>query len=385
MYLEWFSKTLLDLGYRVTAFGQKPKELREWMGANFVGLSDRFHAEELQPPDPRPFPLNKLDHLIPNPAYWCHTADVIRRSAEKTGAAVDLVFFLWLDGYLRPLLNPREIDRIFPFDWSGLYFHPKHLRTRRPFLVRLLQRTQDAALHSDHCQSVAILDEGVADRLQSRLSEKPVIVFPDFTDESPPDPDFSIVGAIHRASKGRKIIGLLGSQAKYKGMMTLIEVARRSPTEDCFFVFAGKLADHSFSRIELERIKSISDNPPENCFFNLDPISNEPQFNALVRACDILFAAYIDFPHSSNILAKAAIFRKPVIVSENYCMAERVKKYRLGLTVREGDAGDCMRAISQLIKGTGPDGEPPDFDGYKKFHSIERLKRQLLDLLRPLN
>jgi hypothetical protein len=57
----------------------------------------------------------------------------------------------------------------------------------------------------------------------------------------------------------------------------------------------------------------------------LNEFPDEAQFNSLVYICDILFAAYNNFPNSSNILTKAAIFQRPVVVSNNFCMEKRVK------------------------------------------------------------
>ncbi|MGV2387321.1 MAG UNVERIFIED_CONTAM: hypothetical protein LVR29_00185 [Microcystis novacekii LVE1205-3] len=48
-----------------------------------------------------------------------------------------------------------------------------------------------------------VLDEGIADRLQRKIA-KPVIAFPDFTDESPPDLDWQIVKDIAAKAGGKR-------------------------------------------------------------------------------------------------------------------------------------------------------------------------------------
>jgi hypothetical protein len=107
----------------------------------------------------------------------------------------------------------------------------------------------------------------------------------------------------------------------------------------------------------------------------LEQIEKDEEFNKLMTLSDVVFIAYYKFYHSSGILTKAAVFHKPVIVSEEYCMGERVKKYRLGLTIPEGDVNRCVEAIRCLCEGNDYDGNPlqPDFEGYCALHSQERL------------
>jgi hypothetical protein len=49
----------------------------------------------------------------------------------------------------------------------------------------------------------------------------------------------------------------------------------------------------------------------------------------------MIFAVYKDFPHSSNLLSKAAFFKKPIMVSSKYYMGSEVDEYQLGFSVSE--------------------------------------------------
>jgi hypothetical protein len=162
---------------------------------------------------------------------------------------------------------------------------------------------------------------------------------------------------------------------KRKGFLTLLEVSQQLAEKDCFFVFAGQLGETSFLPQELIKIQSIVKSAPHNCFFHFERISDGPQFNSLVSVCNILFAVYNNFPSSSNILTKAAIFKKPVVVSNKFCMGKRVREFNLGLAINEGDTLQCIEALHQL-------GYPEldiveqtehDFEGYKRLHSIKQL------------
>jgi glycosyltransferase involved in cell wall biosynthesis len=226
-----------------------------------------------------------------------------------------------------------------------------------------------------------VLDEGIADRLQGKIA-KPVIAFPDFTDESAPDINFEIAQKIRAKAAGRKIVGLLGSLDKRKGTLTLLEVSQQV-SDRWFFVFAGRLAEPAFTAAELAKIGEIVKANPENCFFHLTRIPTEAQFNAIIQICDLLYAAYENFFPSVNVLIKAAIFEKPVIASKNYCMGERVEKFNLGYGIEGGSVSQCVSILEQLHEelSTGHLSIQPDFEGYRHLHSIDQLSSAFQKIL----
>ena len=92
---------------------------------------------------------------------------------------------------------------------------------RRGFLNPL------SPLNSTYCPAIALLDEGIVEKLQQRIN-KTIISFPDFADDSPPEMDCSLVKQILIKANGRKIIGLVGGQDKRKGFLTLLRVSQKS-------------------------------------------------------------------------------------------------------------------------------------------------------------
>ena len=147
-------------------------------------------------------------------------------------------------------------------------------------------------------------------------------------------------------AKGKKVIGLLGSLEKRKGVLTFIELSQQAMFGDkWYFILAGKLARNTFNTEELTLIDNFISANPDNCFLFFDYIKDEADFNALINVCDLIFAVYEKFPHSSNILTKAAIFQKPVIVSGGYYMAELVNEYKLGWTVEERNCEQCLNVM----------------------------------------
>jgi len=209
-----------------------------------------------------------------------------------------------------------------------------------------------------------------------------VFVFPDIADDSRPDTGYPLLSELQRRAAGRKLVLLVGSLQKRKGVLTLLDTAEKNPKEEWFFVFAGPLARSTYAVGELARIERAA-NESTNCFFHLDEIPGEPQFNALISACDILYAAYHDFCHSSNMLTKAALFQKPIIVSDGYYMAELVREYGLGRVIRQGDSAQCAGAIRDLLllPSRPFDTLNGGFARFRDVHSLENLTSSFRELL----
>ncbi|MFO0291616.1 MAG: glycosyltransferase family 1 protein [bacterium] len=371
-YLKFFAKTLLDLGNEVISLCPEPEEMNLWIASHCPELASNFHSFELHEPSPSQFSGRQLQARAMAVAHWQRVAQSIQEISSKLGKAPDITFFAWLDTYLG--LIPAITDTIFPYPWSGLYFQPGYLRI--PPKLRWMRHgilNPLSVLKSSHCPVVAVLDEGIADKLQQKLN-KPVVVLTDITDESPPDMNFEIIKEIYAKAAGRKIVGLLGSLDKRKGTLTLLEVSQQV-SDRWFFVFAGRLAEPAFTAAELAKIEEIVKANPDNCFFYWNSIPDGSGFNAVVQVCDVLYAAYENFPYSSNILTKGAIFQKPVIASKNFCMGERVEKFNLGYGIEGGSVSQCVSILERLHEelSTGNLSIQPNFEGYRHLHSIEQL------------
>lgn len=382
-YLKFFAKTLLELGHEVISLCPEPEEMSQWIASHCPEFQPRYHSFELQEPAASPIPIRRLQSRAIAIARWQLAAQSIQEISSKLGKAPDLTFFAWLDTYLG--LTPTITDHFFPYRWSGLYFQPGYLRIPPKFQqIRRGILNPLSVLNSSYCPTVAVLDEGIADRLQQKLN-KPVVTFPDFTDESPPDMDFEIVKKIRAKAADRKIVGLLGSLDKRKGTLTLLEVSQKA-SDRWFFVFAGRLSEQAFTTAELAKIEEIVNADPDNCFFYLTRIATEAQFNGIIQICDVLYAAYENFFPSSNLLIKAAVFEKPVIASKNYCMGERVEKFELGYRIEEGNVDQCVDLLKQLQDEFSTENLSiqPDFQGYRQLHSIEQLRVSLQKLIELL-
>jgi glycosyltransferase involved in cell wall biosynthesis len=295
-----------------------------------------------------------------------------------------LVFFAWLDSYVAGCLPVRLIDWWFPFRWSGLFFHPRHLRALgkdgKPRKGRFALPETFVA-KSEWASSVAVLDAGVLNLLRAELHGKPAIVLPDFTDELPPAEHCSLAGEIRLNARGRKIIGLLGGLEHRKGLLTLIRIMKQSVESNWYCVFAGVLLEQTFSKDELAEVRTFFGTQRGDCFFYLNKIPDDAQFNAVINVCDVLFAMYENFPHSSNLITKAAIFGKSILVSRGGYMEEVVRDYQLGESVPAGDVQAASCALRRLTDPSRIAERQPRALQYAQEQSQERLRSILISLV----
>jgi UDP:flavonoid glycosyltransferase YjiC (YdhE family) len=96
-----------------------------------------------------------------------------------------------------------------------------------------------------------------------------------------------------------------------------------------------------------------------------------------------LFAGYRDFPNSSNALTKAAVFERPIVVSDGYLMAERVRMFGLGEVIPEGNAEALVAALRRMLAlGYGDELRGrARWKDYREAHSMVRLKKAMEELL----
>jgi len=375
IYLKLIAQTLLELGHEVIVLCPTPIEIKQWIALNCPDRQNYCYSFELHEPKLVNLPSESLQIAAMKLSRWQQLAQNIRKISSNLDKSIDLTFLAFLDLYVGTYLSHLIIDRIFPYHWSGLYFHPNFLRVtlkyesmRRGFLNPL------SPLNSTYCPAIALLDEGIVEKLQQRIN-KTIISFPDFADDSPPEMDCSLVKQILIKANGRKIIGLVGGQDKRKGFLTLLRVSQKS-NSFWFFIFTGKFIESTFEEKELLEINSIIQQNPENCLFSLTQIKSESQYNAIIQSCDILYCAHEKFLHSSNTLTKAAIFEKPVISGNDHCIGERVKDFDLGYRIDAGNIDQCVALLEVLAEefAIGKFSIEPDFKTYRKLHSIEHLK-----------
>jgi glycosyltransferase involved in cell wall biosynthesis len=212
-----------------------------------------------------------------------------------------------------------------------------------------------------------------------------LVLFPDFAEEKVFQKPYDMVLEIRQKAGKRKIIGTLGSLSKRKGVLSLLKVAEKSMGKPWFFIFAGQFADYSFTKNENKYITDFIANAPENCYFHLNQIPDEPHFNAILSTCDILTLLYENFPFSSNFFSKAALFHKLIIGTGSHCIGNRIAKYQFGLTAKCNDIQQIMTSLDRLTLNYDKLMKSARFEEYLRLHSKQNIGTCLDEMLKRAN
>ncbi len=259
-----------------------------------------------------------------------------------------LVFFPYMDPFMGPYLSLSKLDSAFPYPWSGLIMNPQNCRTKMPYSwLRRLLLSPHHLLKSKNCKAVFVFDKLCAELIKKE-TKKQVVVIPDVIDNVEPDRSYWLYKEASKQANGRKVVSLLGSLSKRKGMLTLLKAVDMDNGRDHLFLIAGKLDIGSFNAEDLNYINEIVERNQHKIIYNPERIPTEADFNALVSVSDIIYAAYIDFSASSNLITKAATFWKPVLVSKGYMMEEIVNEFKLGVAIPQDSPIEILSSLNQM-------------------------------------
>jgi hypothetical protein len=303
----------------------------------------------------------------------------LKQWERRTGNQVSLVFFATI--YDFNFENFHYAGKVFSYPWSGIYLHARSFRlpgTPMPYVNRMPCPEKIFTVAS--MSSVCVIDEGAVTPMEKLSGGKPVFEFPDITDCTIEEPltGATLAGKLKRFANGRPIVACLGHLQKTKGIYELCLAARDPRLHDVCFFFGGEVNWAEISREEITTIRTTWEQAP-NVMTYLASIS-DATMNAAMVTSDVVFAAYTNFPNSSNVMTKAARFNRPIIVSDGFLMAERVRLHGTGRIVPEGDVPAIVAAILELAAV-----KPQPVSGYEAFyekHSEETLLQVLEKVLR---
>jgi glycosyltransferase involved in cell wall biosynthesis len=148
-----------------------------------------------------------------------------------------------------------------------------------------------------------------------------------------------------------------------------------------FFFLGGDVNWGQISEEEKAKLQRSWERMP-NLFAHLQHLP-EPTMNSIYAASDVVVAAYRSFPNSSNALTKVAVFECPIVVSDGYLMAERVRRFELGEVIPEGNAEALVAALRRMLAP----GYPEELRGrarwkdYREAHSVEQLNKVFSELV----
>jgi len=368
-FFKEFAASLRRLGAFVIALCPQPEDLAP---------EENLFASPLQSPN-----QSLLTRLDNDPAVtlmrWLATRRALDRAEDACGQIADLVFFPYLDNYLRFLPSSGVPDLVLGRPWSGLYFRNQHLdgdSGRRCSVLKNLAKGDRLLRSPSTLPLVGVLDARFNEGLAQR-SGRTALAFPDITDETPAAASDPLAEKLGALAAGRPIIGLAGSLEKRKGLLTMLRTAEASARagDGWFFAAVGPFTPGTFSSGELAWIERVCARLPDSLYVERRGarIPDGAPYNAVFSTFAVSWAAYEEFQGSSNTLTKAALFEKPVLATRGECIGERVEAHALGATFPERDHGAARRALQRILEEERTATVRRGFAAYRQLHSRPQL------------
>jgi glycosyltransferase involved in cell wall biosynthesis len=387
-YFTHFAAAMAEAGAKVVPFSANPADFLKRLDqiALLPAVRERV-AEPVQVSGPIPSRFR--------PSLWRGQYEAwrffgglgkeLRAWERQHKCKIDSVFFACI--YDRQFEHFRFAERCFGFPWSGLYLHARSFRmpgSPVPYVGGL--PCPEKIFNSPLLRAVAALDEGAVEPLTEITGGKPVLVFPDITvEELPPGGlEVGLARKIKVFAAGRPIVSLTGHLQWTKGLEVFTAATVHPDMQGVCFFLGGEINWSEIAPTDKQRMqKAWEESPNLLCHFQHLP---EQTMNAVYATSDAVVAAYRAFPNSSNALTKAAVFERPIVVSDGYLMAERVREYHLGEVVREGDTDALVAALRRMLQ-PGYHEESRSrarWREYREAHSLRRLTDVFRNLMRNL-
>jgi hypothetical protein len=356
-YAVRFAHALAEAGMDVVPFCANPADFHKRLGSREASGGD--HAGRIHSPHQiqrapsrikRPRRLQPVSQAI---NHFGILGKQLRQWCREHEGRIDQVFFCCI--YDGDFAHFRYAERFFRFPWAGLYFNSRFFRmpgTLIPYQARLSCPEQFFGLPS--CTGVAVVDPKAVPAIRERIgSEKKVVLFPDFTDirldsESTGQPG-SLARKIRSFGQGKPVISLVGHLQRTKGLHSFTKAACDSSLEAITFFLGGEINWQEISEDDKRWFLQTWESRP-NIYCHLQRLSSEVVLNQVIAESDIIYAAYNDFPNSSNILTKAALLKRPVVVSDGHLMAELVREFQLGEVVQDDDHTNVCQTLLTMLQ-----------------------------------
>lgn len=381
-FMRLFVKTLLDLNYKVLVLFPDESCIRDWVQEHHAEKAHEVFYWTYTEPYPQVKNWGRFNEAFAMRKKWLDLAKHIENAKKQHKLSVDFVYFTWIDTFVTGYLHPVLINTVFPYFWSGLYFHPRHYRLQAESLKDKTGISEvDIVFTSRNCHNITIHDEGIIPLFSKRIRKK-VILFPEIADDTPANTQLPVIQEILVRAKGRTIVIIAGIIDRGKRLADFIELSKMVEQDKFFFVMAGPVNVKHYDLSKQVEINDFLASNPENCFIYNQYVQEGAEFNAFIAVSDIVFLVYENFPSSSNRLTKAAIFKKYVITQNRFCVGEDVEKYGLGLTVEEGNLTQALEAMNKLREKILHEPFPTEqFETYRELHSVGKLKERFREVL----
>lgn len=379
-----FSKACLQLDTKVICLYPDIAQIKNWIDIHMPQYASNIIYVEYNAVYKEFKRFGRFNNILSVLRYWKNCAQVLKAVEERYELKINLVYFNWIDSQMTNNIPAKVLDFIFPYKWSGLYFHPIMFRTSAELLERKATfRDIDSIFLSKNCIAVTIHDEGILERYQKRINKK-VLLFPEIADATPANMEIPLAKLIREKAKGRIVIGTIGLEY-HKGCTALIRLCNIADPDKFFFAFTGLFNQQQLVHFPPEEQKEVIDfmnNLPSHAVWQTGVLQEGEEYNSVFCSFDIIHIIYKNFYSSSNRLTKAAIFHRLVLASDNGCIGDDVPKYQLGEVADDNETAEQYKKIEALRDKIIAHNLPLEqWKIYSEKHSTDRLKDKFQELL----
>lgn len=310
---------------------------------------------------------------------WRGAGQRVRAAERAAGRRAGAVFFVYLDhGFLEPAISGAAVDRWFAWPWAGVVNGPRAVRAPGAAFP-----DGEAVLAAHHCRAVVVTDEEFVAPVRQTWPGRRVIAMPEVADLTAPG-EPAALAELRTFARGRRLVGSVGVVSAKKNLRELLALARHAQGElpgTAFFV-AGDFSANACPGPERRELQRLLAQRPENVAMFPAPLTDGAEFNAWVVACDVVWLAYRDVAYKSNVLTKAAHFRRPVLVSAGRVMAAHTERFNLGEVIDAEDTGAALAALRRVLAAPSAGR---DFAGFSALNAESRLARTAAELKESLD
>lgn len=289
MYLVTFAKVLIDMGYKVEVLSSSSVINKFPIKNVRCRVIDYIDLKNL--PIWRPY---KMLIIIYNMILKMLNLYEVLRLVKNNKS---IVFYCCIDSYIDNMLPCYIQNILMPYQWSGLLLNMPFEKSKKYTVFQ-----------SKNCLGIGVLTKKENNPLNQYCNK--IIDFPDFSVDDTVNKEYNLRNKIIELSRGRKIVSLLGEISIRKGIRCFIEVMKLLPNDQYFFLIAGGFSKSLSvaNRLQIEKEIDLF----ENSYFYPHRIGSESDFNSLIDITTILYANYVNFFQSSNMLSKAAVFQSRI-------------------------------------------------------------------------
>jgi hypothetical protein len=294
-----------------------------------------------------------------NPIYFVND---INLALKNLGSLPNVVMNMYVDLYQTDIDIWERFAKKMKCKWVAIHMDMTHTLVNRPYSK------------SSNLKAIYTINESQSVSLIKEKEEVNYQWLPDVTDTSMPQKPSETSLKILDCAQGRKIVFLGGAIGGTKNLSLWSELIFRADPSKWFFVQIGKIDFGTLSSEDQNGLSQLISTKKENYYFSDSYLPDESVFNEVISKSDIIWGVYRDFDRSSNILTKAAEFKKPIIVSKKYLMGERVKRFEIGVLVSETEVNEALEALEWL--STNPIATE-NFEKYSAVYSTKALAQKL--------